>query len=152
MGSFTQLTYHIVFATWYRKPVIVEPIRERLYEYMGGIVRAKHGVSVEIGGVTDHVHVLARLSPALALSDVVRDLKASSSKWLKEQTRAWFAWQKGFGAFTVSYSNIESVAEYIKGQEEHHRRLTFQEEYVAFLRRHGIEYRLEHLFEDEHQG
>jgi putative transposase len=154
MGSFTQLTYHVVFATKYRKPSITDDIQEQLYQYIGGTLRAKKGHLIEIGGVGDHVHVLARLSPSLAVSDVVRDVKANSSKWLNEQpeiTQA-FEWQKGYGAFTVSYSQIETVQNYIRNQREHHRAKTFQQEYIEFLNRHHIAFQLEYLFEDEHHG
>ena len=153
MGSFTRLTYHIVFATKYRKPSIKENLQERLYEYTGGILRAKKGHLIEIGGVEDHVHILAGLSPSLAVSDVVRDVKANSSKWMREEGHVdSFEWQKGYGAFTVSYDRVEAIRKYIQNQKEHHKTKTFQEEYIDFLRRHGIEFRLEYLFEDEHNG
>ena len=154
MGSFTQLTYHIVFATKYRRPTINDAIQERLYEYIGSTLRAKKGHLIEIGGTADHVHILARLSPSLAVADVVRDVKANSSKWMTDQIEVTsrFEWQKGYGAFTVSYSRTQSVQEYIRNQEEHHRTKTFQEEYIEFLKRHKIEFRLEYLFEDEHHG
>ena len=153
IGSFTQLTYHIVFATKLRRPSISGNIQERLYEYIGGTLRAKKGQLIEIGGVQDHVHILARLSPTLAVADVVRDVKANSSKWMNEQSDIpqTLHWQKGYGAFTVSYSQIETVQQYIRKQEEHHRAQTFQDEYITFLKRRGIEFRLEYLFEDEHQ-
>ncbi len=151
MGSFTCLTYHIVFATKYRKPTIKDDIRERLYEYIGGILSSNKGHSIEIGGVEDHVHILAGMSPSLAVSDVIRDVKASSSNWLtQEMTVSHFKWQKGFGAFSVSYDRIEAARNYIRNQKEHHKKKTFQEEYIEFLERHDIEYRLEYLFEDEH--
>jgi REP element-mobilizing transposase RayT len=154
MGSFTQLTYHVVFATKYRRPSITDAMQERLYEYIGGTIHAKKGHLIEINGVEDHVHILARLSPTLAVADVVRDIKASSSKWMSEQPEPTQTseWQKGYGAFTVSHSQIPTVEEYIRNQEEHHRTRSFQEEYIEFLERHGIEFRLEYLFEDEHIG
>lgn len=153
MGSFTYLTYHIVFATKYRKPAIKDEIKERVYEYMGGILRSNKGHMIEIGGVEDHVHLLAGMSPSLAVSDVIRDIKASSSKWLTEDLEvSHFKWQKGFGAFTVSYDRIETARKYIRNQKEHHKTKTFQEEYIDFLERHNIEYRLEYLFEDEHSA
>lgn len=154
MGSFTQLTYHIVYATKYRRATITKDVRERLYEYMGGIIRAKKGHLLEIGGVADHVHILAQLSASLAVADVVRDIKANSSRWLNElpERRQVFEWQKGYGAFTVSYVRIPKVRGYIQKQEEHHKTVTFHDEYVDFLKRHGIEFRPEYLFEDEHQG
>jgi len=86
MGSFTQLTYHIVFGTKYRRPSIKDNVRERLYEYIGGTIRAKKGRLIEIGGVEDHVHILAGLAPTEALANVVRDIKANSSKWMNEQS------------------------------------------------------------------
>ena len=154
MGSFTQLTYHIVFATRYRRPLITDAIEERLYEYIGGTIRAKKGHLIQIGGMPDHVHILARLSPTLAVADVVRDIKTNSSKWINDQPEITqtFEWQKGYGAFTVSYSQIVDVEKYIQNQKEHHRTRTFQEEYIEFLKRHKIEFRMEYLFEDEHHG
>ncbi|MBL8811298.1 MAG: IS200/IS605 family transposase [Planctomycetaceae bacterium] len=154
MGSFTQLTYHVVYATKYRHPAIIPEIRERLYEYIGGIIRAKNGHLIEIGGVADHVHILAQLSATFAVADVVRDIKANSSHWMNELTeiKKPFEWQKGYGAFTVSYSRIPNVRTYIQNQEEHHRKRSFEEEYIDFLNRHGIAFRPEYLFEDEHHG
>ena len=154
MGSFTQLTYRVVFATKYRKRTIVSDISERLYEYIGGTLRAKKGDLIEIGGVEDHVHILARLSASLAISDVIREVKACSSKWLNEfpERTQDFHWQKGYGAFTVSYSLVDTVRNYIRNQAEHHQRKTFEEEYVEFLQKHGIEFRKEYLFEDELHG
>ena len=153
MGSFARLTYHIVFATKYRKRTIKAETKERLYEYLGGTLRRKKGHLIEIGGVEDHVHILAGMSSSLAVSDVIRDVKANSSKWMKEAlSNEGFEWQKGFGAFTVSYDRIDAIRRYIQNQEEHHKTMSFQEEYIDFLDRNGIEFRLEHLFEDEHNG
>jgi putative transposase len=151
MGSFTQLTYHIVFATKCRKPTITDSIRESLYEYIGGTLRAKQGSTIEIGGVKDHIHILAKLSPTLAVSDVIRAVKANSSKWMNEQQND-FQWQKGYGAFTISYDKVAAVTKYIRNQEEHHRTRSFQEEYIEFLERHQINFQIEHLFEDEYHG
>jgi len=154
MGTFTKLNYHIVFATKNRLKSIRTDFRERLYEYIGGIIRAQKGSLIEIGGVADYIHILARIPPTIALSDSVRDLKASSSKWIHESDVAGrdFAWQKGFGAFTVSYSLVDSVVEYVRNQEEHHRVKTFQEEYIEFLKRHDIEFEPKYLFDGEHFG
>ena len=153
MGSFTRLTYHIVFATKYRKRSIKSNVQERLYEYIGGTLRGKKGHLIEIGGVEDHVHILAGLSPALAVSDVVRDVKANASTWItEERVLDAFEWQKGYGAFTVSFDRVETICKYIRNQKAHHKTKTFQEEYIDFLEHHGIEFRLEHLFEDEHNG
>ncbi len=154
MGSYSQLTYHIVYSTKFRYPSILPELRERLYEYIGGIIRAKNGCVEEIGGVADHIHILARLSATIAIADMIRDIKANSSRWINEQpeTTRPFEWQKGYGAFTVSYDRIPNVSGYIQKQEEHHKSVSFQDEYIDFLKRHGIEYRLEYLFENEHHG
>ena len=153
MGSFTRLTFHIAFATKYRKPSTKEEIQERFYKYIGGTLRAKKGQLIEIGGVEDHVHILAGLSPTFAVSDVIRDVKASSSKWMREECDIEsFQWQKGFGTFTASYDRVEAIRNYIRNQKEHHKTKTFQEEYIEFLERHGIEFQLEYLFEGEHAG
>ncbi len=154
MGSYTQLTYHVVFATKYRHPSILPEIRERLYEYIGGTIRAKKGILIEIGGVADHVHILTQLSASFAVADIVRDIKANSSRWMNEQSESKrsFEWQKGYGAFTVSYSRIPNVRGYIQKQEEHHKTVSFEHEYTDFLKRHGIAFRTEYLFEGEHHG
>lgn len=154
MGSFSKLTYHIVFATKYRRNTISEGVRERLYEYIGGVARKLNGSLIQIGGIEDHVHLLVNLSPAKSVSDSIRDIKSNSSKWLNELpgTTGQFSWQKGYGAFTVSFSQIESVRRYVENQVEHHRTLTFEEEFIAILKRHEIEFERKYLFEAEHVG
>ena len=154
MGSLTQLNYHIVFSTKHRRPAINVDLQARLYEYFGGTIRGREGQSSEIGGMRDHVHILTKLSPTLAVADVIRDLKANSSKWISElpETRTRFEFLEGYSAFTVSYSQIDAVQRYIRGQEEHHQTKSFQVEYVEFLKRHNIDFRPEYLFEDEHHG
>ncbi|MEO6750743.1 MAG: IS200/IS605 family transposase [Chthoniobacteraceae bacterium] len=135
------LHYHIVFSTKDRAPLIADVWRERLHAYIGGIVRNVNGAAEAVGGVADHVHLLIGLRATHCLADVVRDIKAVSSRWVHEEmgvTR--FAWQEGYGAFTVSATHCDSVREYIARQEEHHRTRTFQEEYLEFLQRGGVEY------------
>ncbi len=131
MSTFTKLSYHIVFSTKYRCKSITDSSSERLYEYIGGIIRAKSGHLIEIGGVEDHVHLLANLSPTKSISDTIREIKANSSKWRNEfpDNTGRFEWQKGYGAFTVSYSQIESVRHYIRNQREHHRTKTLRRIY-----------------------
>jgi len=153
--TYTNLLYHVVFATKYRKPKITDSIKPRLYEYMGGIIRGQRGIVLEIGGVQDHVHLLCKLSPSLAVSDVLRFVKGSSSKWMNETFPSWnlkFAWQTGFAAFTVSHSQASSVRRYVASQEEHHRKMSFTEEYIAILRKHEIAFETKYLFEQEHVG
>lgn len=154
MGSYTKLLYHVVFATKYRRKTIRKEFREQLYEYVGGLIRARNGYLIEIGGIEDHVHLLVQLPASKAVSDIIRDVKANSSKWVNEsnELKQEFEWQKGYGAFTVSYERRDIVSKYIRNQLEHHRKVTFQEEYIAFLDRHDIKYELRYLFEDEFHG
>jgi REP element-mobilizing transposase RayT len=154
MSTFTKLSYHLVFATKHRAPIISTAFQSRLYEYIGGIICAKNGHILEIGGVADHLHIAANLSPKIAVSDVIRDIKGGSSSWINTEkvAPAHFDWQRGYAAFTVSQSNLESVLLYIRNQEEHHRTKSFEEEFIEFLERHQIAYKREYLFEDEHHG
>jgi putative transposase len=154
VSTFTSLTYHLVFSTKYRRRSIDESIQEHLYEYIGGIIRGQDGSLTEIGGVEDHVHILANLSPTIAISDSVREIKANSSKWFNELPEASrrFQWQKGYAAFTVSQSQVDKVQAYIQNQPEHHRKQSFQEEFIEFLNRHNIRYDPRYVFETEHHG
>jgi len=153
MGTtYTNLLFHIVFSTKYRKNIITPEIQERLYEYIGGILREQKGILLQIGGMPDHVHILAKLSPSLAISDVIRNTKASSSKWCNEtfQTNTKFAWQRGFGAFSVSFSNVAQVQKYVENQQKHHKKISFADEFRHLLVRHGIEFDERYIFEVEH--
>ena len=148
-STYTNLLYHIVFSTKHRIPLIDEEIQEELYRYIGGIIRAEGGIQLEIGGVSDHVHILTKIKPAIAVSEMLAKIKANSSKWLNDHKMKMrkFGWQEGYGAFTVSESQAQSVREYIRNQPEHHRKQTFQEEFVALLERHGIEYDPRYLWD-----
>jgi len=143
--SYTNLLYHIVYGTVGRQPLIDENFKPRLYEYLGGTIRGLKGVCLEIGGVEDHVHILAKLHPTISVSDFLEKLKANSSKWAKSVQRG-FGWQGGYSAFTVSESQVAHVRRYIQNQQEHHRRLSFEEELIALLRAHGIPYDPNHLW------
>ncbi|MEQ1859146.1 MAG: IS200/IS605 family transposase [Chthoniobacteraceae bacterium] len=135
------LHYHVIFSTKDREPIIATSWRERLHAYLGGVIRNVDGVPEAVGGVADHVHLLIGLRATHCLADVVRDVKAISSRWVHDEMRiAAFAWQEGYGAFTVSPSQRDAVREYIAAQEEHHRQRTFHEEYIEFLRRSGVEF------------
>jgi len=137
--SYTNLAYHIVYGTKDRRPLIDEAFRPRLYEYLGGTIRGLKGSCIEIGGVQDHVHILVKLHPAIAISEFLEKLKAKSSKWAKSVSRD-FSWQGGYSAFTVSESQVPRVRAYIQNQAEHHRKATFEEEFVALLKAHGVPY------------
>lgn len=140
--SYTNLLYHIVFSMKDRKPLITAEVRSRLYEYIGGTIRGLGGVMLAIGGMEDHAHVLTKLRPDKSVSDVLRDLKANSSGWMHDVFPALkdFSWQRGYGAFTVSASQVEKVRQYIANQEEHHRKQDFREEFIGLLRKNGIEF------------
>jgi REP element-mobilizing transposase RayT len=135
------LHYHLVFSTKARQPLIVPEWRERLHGYMGGILNGMGATPQAIGGVADHVHLLVGLKATHCLADVMRDLKRGSSEWVHGTIRQRaFAWQEGYGAFTVSANVRDEVRAYIARQEEHHRTRTFREEYLDFLRRGGVEF------------
>ncbi len=141
------LHYHIIFSTKNRVPDIHPDWRGRLHAYLGGIVNDLGGVPEKINGIEDHVHLLVGLRATHCLADVVKDIKVGSSKWVHREIKlASFAWQEGYGAFTVSESQLEAVRNYIANQEEHHFHKTFQEEYVEFLQKHGVEYDDQYLW------
>jgi putative transposase len=151
--SYTSLTYHVVFSTKYRKPTLTPAIRHETCRYITGIIAHKQGQLLEIGGVDDHLHILTVCSPRVAVADFIRDIKSNSSKWLREdKLQREFEWQTGYAAFTVSCSQIDTVRQYIRGQEEHHCVQSFDDELRALLKRHGITFDEKHLFADEHQG
>jgi REP element-mobilizing transposase RayT len=140
--SYTNLLYHLVFSTKDRRPLITPEYELRLYEYIGGIIRGVGGISLELNGTEDHLHLLAKLRPDRALSDVLRKLKANASGWMHDvfpELRD-FSWQRGYGAFTVSQSNVEEVRNYIRRQKEHHAKISFRDEFIQFLKANGIEY------------
>ncbi|MGD0348807.1 MAG: IS200/IS605 family transposase [Verrucomicrobiota bacterium] len=135
------LHVHLVFGTKHQRPLIAADWRERLHAFLGGAARTLGAVPEAVGGVADHVHLLVGLRATHCLADVLRDTKRASSTWVHETIGdREFAWQDGYGAFTVSASLLEIVKRYIARQEEHHREKTFQEEYVELLRRGGVEY------------
>jgi putative transposase len=148
-GTYSQILLHIVFSTKHRQPWIAADIAERLHAHMGGIVRAEKGVLYDIGGIEDHVHVYLRWRPDGSVSDLMRTVKARSSKWVHETfpLLSEFAWQEGYSVFTVSKSQEEAVKRYIAGQAEHHKTRDFKAELLALLRGHGIEFDERYVFE-----
>ena len=140
--SFTCLHFHFIFSTKDRLPSIAPDLQPRLFEYIGGIFRAEKGCLVAAGGMLDHVHLLASLSKEMSVSEAMRIIKANSSGWIHDTfpDKQDFGWQAGYGAFAVSYSNIDVVKQYIARQAEHHRVKSFQEEFIEFLKRHNIQY------------
>ena len=135
------LHYHLIFGTKHHEAVIAPQWRDRLHSYIGGTIRSLDGIPEIVGGVSDHVHILAGLRATHSLADVLRQIKSSSSRWVHDETGLrGFAWQEGYGAFTVSASQCETVRRYIAGQEEHHRTKTFREEYLEFLEKSGVSF------------
>ena len=131
---------HFIFSTQGRRPLIAPAFREDLFAYLGGIVREMNGTALIINGYVDHVHMLVRVRPVHSAAEIVRVVKANSSRWVREKHSARFGWQTGYGVFSVSESNVVAVMEYIAGQQEHHQKHSFQEEFVTFLKANHIEY------------
>ena len=141
-STFTNLLCHVVFTTKDRIPRIHDGIRERLYEYIGGIIRKEGGVLLQIGGMPDHVHLLIKMKTDITIPTMVRLIKARSSKWVNERglLEERFEWQAGYGAFSVSESQAARVRRYIQEQESHHRRVSFKDELIALLKKNRIDY------------
>lgn len=139
--SYTDLLFHIVFSTKDRLPQLTPDVRERVFAYLGGIARNHNAAAIEIGGVDDHLHILARLHPMMGVAEFIRVIKSNSSGWVHE---TWpsreFAWQTGYGAFSVSRSRVPEVVQYIRNQEEHHKLRDFKAEFLELLRKHEVEY------------
>jgi REP element-mobilizing transposase RayT len=147
--SYTCLRYHVVFSTKGRLPLIAADLQSRLFEYIGGVLHSSKSILLAAGGMPDHVHLLVGLSQELAVATALREIKAGSSRWIHDTypTLRQFAWQPGYGAFTVSYSGLDRVKAYISRQPEHHRTRTYQEEFVELLKRHHIEYDERYLWD-----
>lgn len=148
-SSWTQNYYHTVFGTHRREPLIDESLQERLYAFIGGIVRDLGGQLIAGNGMEDHAHLLVRYPPDLAHAVLLREVKARSSRWIHETfpTRHAFGWQRGYGGFTVSRSNVEEVEAYIRNQREHHRTVGFEDEFLKLLQKHGVEFDPRYVFE-----
>jgi putative transposase len=139
-SSYCNLLYHIVFSTKQREPWLSAAIRPRVHEYLGGAIRGEKGIAMIINGTADHIHILAKLRQDKAISKLIEELKANSSGWISDTLDGCggFAWQKGYGAFTVSQSQVSKVHRYIETQQKHHRRISFLEELEILLKAHGL--------------
>jgi REP element-mobilizing transposase RayT len=136
---------HVVFSTKERQKIIPAQMKERLWSYTAGICKGQKVFVHAIGGIEDHIHLLLQFPATIAISEAIMKIKANSSGWMSNEIGK-FAWQEGYGAFSVSKSNIASVARYIKNQEKHHRKMTFEDEFIALLEKHGIEYDRKYVF------
>ncbi len=148
-NTFTQIYVQVVFAVKGRNNLISNSVRVKTEKYICGIVSNNKSKPIAIYCNPDHVHILIGLHPSIAISDIVRDIKASSSKWINENkwVKGQFRWQEGYGAFTYSKSQIDTVVKYILKQPEHHRKKSFKEEYLNILRKSDISYDEKYLFE-----
>jgi REP element-mobilizing transposase RayT len=147
--SYVSSYYHCVFSTKERQPLIPPGLQERLWPYLGGIARQNEMKAIEIGGVVDHVHMLLSLPSTLSIAKAMQLIKGGSSKWVHESfpEHRLFAWQVKYGAFGVSVSLLDKTVHYIQRQAEHHRKMTFQEEFLALLKKHRIDYDERYLWE-----
>ena len=137
--TFTKHHLHAVFSTKQRAKLISKDLQERLWQYLTGICHNTDLVPVAMGGMEDHVHMLFHLPPSRSLGDAMRLIKTNSSRWMNDH-RKGFAWQEGYGAFAVSASVLAKVVRYIHNQEMHHRKMSFEEEYLGLLKKHGVEF------------
>lgn len=141
-NTYTQIHIQLIFAVQYRGAMIDSNWKDDLFKYITGIIQAQKHKLIIINGVADHLHILIGYRPHQSLSDLLQDIKGGSSKWInaRKLTRSKFAWQEGYGAFSYSHSHLSKVINYIKNQEEHHKKRTFLEEYKSFLKAYNVEY------------
>lgn len=149
-NTYTQLYYHVVFVVKRRRNLIQSKWKTELYKYIVGIVNNKNHKIVVINGMPDHIHILLRAKPDINLSHIMRDIKANSSRYINQRkwVRGKFEWQVGFAAFTVGYSQVDMVINYIERQEEHHIKQSFRQEYISFLKDNGIAYDTQYIFDE----
>ena len=142
MSTYTQILYQIVFSTKHRERTLTNPNRKELFKYIWGILKNKQCHLYQIGGVEDHIHIVSHLHPSVSLSSLIKDIKVASSSHIKSQRlfENFSGWQEGYGAFTYSIREKDRLIEYVKNQEEHHKKISFREEYIALLNKHGIEF------------
>ena len=147
--SLSKVYIHITFSTKHRQNLIDETIEKSLYEYLGGICKGLDCNPVRVGGYQNHVHVLCTLSRKITQMKLMEELKKQSSKWIKTQSSHYsgFYWQDGYGIFSVNPRQVNEVVKYIDNQKEHHQKLTFKEELLAFLKKYGVEYDERYLWE-----
>ncbi|OLD82367.1 MAG: transposase [Ignavibacteria bacterium 13_1_40CM_2_61_4] len=147
--SYISSYHHCVFSTKERRPMITPALQERLWPFLGGIARQNKMMAIQIGGVEDHVHILLSLPSTISIAKALQLIKGGSSKWVHETfpEQNLFGWQVKYGAFSVSVSQLDRIIDYIKQQPEHHRKMTFKEEFVALLKKHRINYDERYLWD-----
>jgi putative transposase len=148
-GTFSQLYIQVIFAVKGRENLIGNSWKTKLHKYIAGIIKGKQQKSIIINGTPDHIHAFIGLKPAMAISDLVRDIKNNASNFVNDNhfVKGKFSWQEGYGAFSYSHSHIGSVYNYILNEEKHHKKKTFKEEYLEFLKKFEVEYEEKYLFD-----
>jgi REP element-mobilizing transposase RayT len=148
-GTFSQIYIHVVFAVWGRRNMLSEKWREEVYKYIAGLIRNKDQKPIIVGGFSDHLHILIGIRPSVLISDLIRDIKNNSSKFINQHRLGMdkFTWQEGYGVFSVSHSMVGIVYDYILTQPEHHKRKSFREEYMEMLRLNDIKFEDKYLFD-----
>ena len=148
-STYSQIYIHVVFAVKFRESLIDEEWDERLFQYITGIVENKGQKMLAINGIPNHIHFFLGMKPTCILSDLVREIKKSSTAFIKEQqlSRSKFQWQEGYGAFSYGHSQMDKVISYVMGQKAHHKKLTFRDEYVELLKRFNIDFEEKYLFD-----
>jgi REP element-mobilizing transposase RayT len=149
-NTYTQIHLQFVFAVKYRNGLIHESFKEELYQYISGIIKANNHKLLAINGMPDHLHIFIGMRPSQSISDLLQDIKGSSSKWINEKKflKVKFEWQEGYGAFSYSKSHVNDVINYIQNQENHHKKESFREEYLKFLKVFEIEYDERYIFKE----
>lgn len=149
-NTFTKIYIHCIFAVMGRENLIYKSWEDELYKYISGIVKHNGHKLIAIGGMPDHIHIFIGMKPIQSLSDLMKDVKGSSSKWINEKKfiKRKFNWQEGYGAFSYADSQLNSVINYINSQEEHHKRRSFKEEYIEFLERFKVEYDSKYILKE----
>jgi len=148
-NTYTKLNIHAIFAVKFRQAIIPKHISEQLYSYMAGIIKSEKQFPIKINGMPDHVHLAFSIKPTISVSDLIRVVKTNSSRWMNQQgiLEHEFAWQRGFGAFSYGQSQMPDLVKYIENQEAHHRKRTFKEEYIGFLKAFQVEFEDTYLFD-----
>ena len=146
--AYTQILYQIVYSTKNRKPVLTEEKQGELFKYLWGILKNKKCHVYIINGVENHIHIVTHLHPTVALSSLIKDMKIASSTWIKKENilPSFNGWQDGYGAFTYSMKDKDRLIEYVKNQKEHHKRISFKEEFIELLKEHEIEFEEKYLW------
>jgi REP element-mobilizing transposase RayT len=148
-GTYSQIYLQIVFAVKGRENLIAQSWKDELHKYISGIIKEKEQKPIIVNGMPDHIHAFIGLKPSMRISDLVRDIKNNSSKFINEKgwIKGKFSWQEGYGVFSYSHSHIERVYNYILNQEEHHRKKTFKDEYLELLKKFNIEFKEAYVFD-----